>query len=65
MGQLFELSQKIDNVISQKKLDKLTTRGKIGLKSGVLMAFNENTPDDAGKIQKIKAATREILGVDL
>lgn len=65
MGQLFEISKKIDDVISQKKMDRLTTRGKIGLKSGVLMAFTEQTPDDAVKSQKIKAAAREILGVDL
>lgn len=62
MGQLFEISKKIDDVISQKGMDKLTTRGKIGLKSGILMAFNENTPDDAEKIQKIKEAAKEVLG---
>lgn len=65
MGQLFEISNKIDDIISQKGMDRLTTRGKIGLKSGVLMAFNENTPDDSGKITKIKDAAREILGVSL
>ncbi|MCX9011589.1 MAG: hypothetical protein OIN66_10770 [Candidatus Methanoperedens sp.] len=63
MGQLLELSKKIDDIISEKGLDRLTTRGKIGLKSGVLMAFNDNTPDDAEKIQKIKEASKEILGV--
>ncbi len=62
MGQLFEISKKIDDVISQKGMDKLITRGKIGLKSGILMAFNENTPDDAEKIQKIKEAAKEVLG---
>ncbi len=65
MGQLLEISKKIDEIISQKGMDKLSTRGKIGLKSGVLMAFNENTPDDMAKIQKIKDAAREILGVGL
>ncbi|NJD76540.1 MAG: hypothetical protein FIB08_05510 [Candidatus Methanoperedens sp.] len=62
MGQLLELSKKIDEIISQKGMDRLTTRGRIGLKSGVLMAFNENTPDDAAKIAKIKEAAREVLG---
>ncbi len=65
MGQLFELSKKIDDIISQKGMDRMTTRGKIGLKSGVLMAFNEKTPDDDEKIQKIKEAAKEILGVAL
>jgi hypothetical protein len=65
MGQLFELSKKIDDIISQKGMDKMITRGKIGLKSGVLMAFNEKTPDDNEKIRKIKEAAKEILGVTL
>lgn len=65
MSQLFELSKKIDDLIAQKNMDKMVTRGKIGLKSGILMAFNENTPDDAEKIQKIRDAATEILGVAL
>lgn len=65
MGQLFDMSKKIDEIISQKGLDKMITRGKIGLKSGVLMAFNEKTPDDAEKIRKIKDAAREVLGASL
>lgn len=65
MGQLFELSKKIDEIISKNGMDRLITRGKIGLKSGVLMAFNEKTPDDVVKIQKIKDAAREVLGVSI
>lgn len=65
MGQLFELSKKIDEIIAQKSLEKLPTRGKIGLKSGILMAFNEKTPDDPEKIRKIKSAASEILGVSI
>jgi hypothetical protein len=65
MGQLFELSKKIDEIISQRGMDRLLTRGKIGLKSGVLMAFNEKTPDDDEKIRKIKEAAKEIFGVAL
>lgn len=65
MGQLLELSKKIDQVISEKGLERMPTRGKIGLKSGILMAFNENTPDDIEKIIKIKQAAREVLGVGI
>lgn len=65
MGQLFELSKQIDEIISQKGLDRMITRGKIGLKSGVLMVFNEKTPDDNEKLRKIKEAAKEILGVAL
>ncbi len=65
MGQLHELSKRIDDIIAQKGLDRMPTRGKIGLKSGILMAFNENTPDDNEKIMKIKEAAREVLGVGI
>lgn len=62
MGQIFELSKKIDEIILKKGLDRMVTRGKIGLKSGVLMAFNEKTPDDPEKMRKIKEAVKEVLG---
>ena len=65
MGQLIELSEKIDEIISKKGMDRMLTRGKIGLRSGVLMAFNEKTPDDAEKIRKIKEAVKEIIGVTI
>lgn len=63
MGQLYYLSKKIDDIIKQKGMDRMITRGKIGLKSGVLMVFNEKTPDDSEKIRKIKEAAKEVLGV--
>jgi len=62
MSKLWELNQKINEIIDKKGLDKPITRGRIGLKSGVLMAFNENTPDDQEKIQKIRDAVKEVLG---
>ena len=65
MGQIFEISKKIDDIISKKGLDRNVTRGKIGLKAEVLMAFNEKTPDDPEKIRKIKEAVKEVLGVTL
>jgi hypothetical protein len=65
MGQLLELSKKIDKIILEKGLERMPYRGKIGLKSGILMAFNENTPDDNEKIMKIKQAAREVLGVGI
>ena len=65
IGQLLELSEKINVIIAVKKMDKGVTRGKIGLKSGVLMSFNERTPDDPVKIMKIQMAAKEILGTEV
>lgn len=65
MGLLFELSKKIDEIISQKKMNRPIIRGKIGLKSGILMSFNEKTPDNTEKIRKIKEVAKEILGEEI
>jgi uncharacterized protein YqgV (UPF0045/DUF77 family) len=65
MGQIFELSKKIDEIISKKGMDKMVTRGKIGIRSGVLMSFNEKTPDNPERIRKIKEAVKEVLGVTI
>jgi uncharacterized protein YqgV (UPF0045/DUF77 family) len=65
MGQIFELSKKIDEIISKKGMDIMVTRGKIGIRSGVLMSFNEKTPDNPERIRKIKEAVKEVLGVTI
>ena len=62
MGQLWDVSENINKVIDKKGLDKMKTRGKIGLKSGVLLSFRADTPDDPEKLAKIRAAAKEILG---
>ena len=64
-GALWALSRKIDRIIARKGLDVGMTRGEIGLRAGVLMNFDENTPDDIIKINGIKMAVREILGEEL
>jgi len=62
MGNLWNVSEKINEVIAKKGLDRMKTRGKIGLKSGVLLSFREDTPDDPEKLAKVQAAAKEILG---
>lgn len=62
MGQLFDAKQKIEKIIDAKKLDPVKTKGQIGLKAGLMLAFiNPDTPDDVAKLEKLRAAAREVL----
>ncbi len=59
---LWELSQAIDKAITKKGLDITMTRGKIGLAAGVLLDFDENTPDDDEIFAMVRSAAESILG---
>ena len=65
MSKLWDLSLKIDEVVSHRGLDRIVTRGKVGMEAGILMNINKNTPDDDTKILKLKLAVEKILGVKL
>ncbi len=66
MGQLFDIRTKIEKVIVDKKLDPVKTKGEIGLKAGLMLAFiNQTTPDDSVKANKLISAAREVLGVSV
>lgn len=64
-SQLWALSTEIDRIIAKKRLDRALTRGQIGLRAGVLMNFDESTPDDIGKINSIKMAAKELFGEEI
>jgi hypothetical protein len=64
MGQMYDTVMAIQKAIERRGLDAVTTRGSIGLKSGVLLALvKPDTPDDAAKIERFKAAAKDVLGV--
>lgn len=64
MSQLYDLRIKIEKIIEEKKLDPFKTKGAITLKSGVLLGtLNPNSPDDPAKIEKVKAAAKEVLQI--
>jgi len=66
MGALFDAKQKIESAIQQKGLDATQIKGKIGLKTGILLnLIIANTPDDPTKLAKLKQAAAEILGLNL
>ena len=66
MGQLYNIRMKIEETISQRKLEASKTKGQITLKSGILLVtIDEKTPDDAAKIDKLKKAAKEVLNLTI
>lgn len=64
MSELNDLKIRIEEKIKADGLDAAAVKGKIGLKSGKLLAFiNANTPDDPDALTKLKAAAKEVLNL--
>ena len=62
MGKLYDARIKIERIIEEKKLDPFLTKGKVGLKAGlVITALSQDTPDDDVKLEKLKAAVKEVI----
>jgi predicted regulator of Ras-like GTPase activity (Roadblock/LC7/MglB family) len=62
-GKLHALVQRIDAVIQKRKLDPFDTRGAIALQAGFGLGFiDAETPDDAEKLSKLRAAASAVLG---
>lgn len=63
MGLLYETVKRVEAVIERRGLPLYKTRGLIALKAGFLLgAVVPETPDDAGRIEQLKAAANEVLG---
>jgi hypothetical protein len=66
VGQLNDLKLRIEEKIKADGLDAAAVKGKLGLRSGKVLAFiNATTPDDAEVIAKLKAAAKEVLNLNL
>jgi hypothetical protein len=66
MSQLYELKLRIEEKIKADGLDGTEMKGRIGLKSGRLLAFiSATTPDDPEAIAKLKQAAKEVLNLNV
>ncbi len=66
MQTLYDLSVKIDEIISTQQLNPYFTKGIISLKSGILLAqVKPDTDSDADEFINLKTAAEEVLGVSL
>ncbi|MGA2690677.1 MAG: hypothetical protein ABSE85_21645 [Candidatus Korobacteraceae bacterium] len=66
MSQLYDLRLLIEERIRLEGLDPMEIKGKIGLRSGKLLALiSPSTPDDPVVIAKLKQAAKETLNLNL
>jgi len=66
VSQTYEIKLRIEEKIKKDKLNENEIKGKIGLKTGKLLAFiNASTADDPVVIAKLKAAAKEVLNLSL
>jgi hypothetical protein len=66
MSQLYDMKLRIEQKIKSDGLDEKEIKGKIGLKSGTLLAFlKPDTPDNPAAVAKLKAAAAEVLKLSL
>lgn len=66
MSLLYEMRLRVEEKIKTDGLDASAVKGKLGLKSGMLIALiNANTPDNPEAINKFKVAAKEVLNLSL
>jgi len=66
VGQLNEMKRKIEEKIKADGLNASDVKGKLGLRSGKLLAFiSDSTPDDPVVIQKLRKAAKEVMNLNL
>jgi len=63
---LYEMKMRVEEKIKADNLDAMAVKGKLGLKTGMLIALiSANTPDKPESIAKFKSAAKEILNLNL
>jgi hypothetical protein len=66
MGQLYEMVQQLDQLIQRKGLPFAKTKGLVVIKAGFsLVLVDPSTPDDPSRIERLRAAVKEVVGEKL
>jgi hypothetical protein len=66
MGRLYDHCTRIQEHIERNNLDVFRTRGALALQCGFLITLIEpNEPDDPQKIEALRQAARDVLGLEL
>lgn len=66
MGKLYDYCTQVQAHIESNGLDVFRTRGALALKCGFLVTLvTADEPDDPKKIEDLRAAAREVLGIEL
>jgi len=65
VSQLYDLRLLIENKIKADGLDAMEVKGKIGLRSGRILALiSPSTPDDPDAVAKLRQAAKEVLNIN-
>lgn len=66
MSQTYQAKLKVEQVIQERRLNESEVKGKLSLRSGMLLAFiRPDSPDDPVKLAKLRTAARELLQIDV
>lgn len=66
MSQTYQAKLKVEKAIQERRLNEAEVKGKLSLRSGMLLAFvKPDSPDDPVKLEKLRAAARELLQIEL
>jgi len=66
VSQLYDLKVQIEERIKANGLDAKDIKGKLGLRSKMLLALiNPTTPDNPEAVAKLKQAVKEVMNVSL
>jgi len=63
---LYDMRLRIEDKIKAENLNAMDIKGKLGLKTGKMLALiTAATPDDPEMITKLKQAAKEVLNLSL
>ncbi|MBN2840949.1 MAG: hypothetical protein JXP37_08355 [Coriobacteriia bacterium] len=66
MGRLYDYAQRVEEHIKRNNLDVFKTRGAIALQAGFIVSIvRPDDPDDPTKIEALRAAAQDVLGIRL
>jgi hypothetical protein len=66
MGKLYDYAQRIEEHIQRNNLDVFKSRGAIAMRVGFIVTLiRPDDPDDPAKVQALKEAAQEVLGLRL
>lgn len=66
VGRLYDAVEEIDRVCQARGLDSVKVKGEISMRAGFFLAIVfPHTPDDTEKLDKLRTAARDVLGVSL
>ena len=66
MSRLHDIVSRVNDEIKRRNLDFVKTRGVIALKAGFVLGFiNTDTQDDPEKVERLRKAVKEVLGISV